>query len=83
MLDRYASRAGWRRVVLLGLTVLTTIVGGLLMAEILEPEGISAVEIAILVAFVPGFAMIASPRYWPQPMHTRCGIFGAPQLGQA
>ena len=34
---------------------------------------------------VPGdfFAITVSPLYWPQAMHTRCGIFGAPHAGQA
>ena len=29
------------------------------------------------------FAMIVSPRYWPQLMHTRCAMRGAPQFEQA
>ncbi|MGE0424154.1 MAG: glucans biosynthesis glucosyltransferase MdoH [Reyranellaceae bacterium] len=62
-LDRYATRAGWRRVLILGSTALTTVVGTMLMAEILEPGGISLVEIALLLAFVPGFAMI-SLSFW-------------------
>lgn len=63
ILDRYATRAGWRRVLLLGLTVATTIIGTLLMAEILEPGGISLIESAILAAFLPGFAMV-SLSFW-------------------
>lgn len=63
ILDRYATRAGWRRVLMLGLTVVTTIVGTLLMAEILEPGGISLIESAILAAFLPGFAMV-SLSFW-------------------
>ncbi|MBV9835373.1 MAG: glucans biosynthesis glucosyltransferase MdoH [Alphaproteobacteria bacterium] len=62
-LDRYATRAGWRRVLILGLTVLTTIIGTLLMAEILEPGGISAIEVGVLAAFVPGFTMV-SLSFW-------------------
>jgi membrane glycosyltransferase len=62
-LDRYATRAGWRRVLMLGLTVLTTVIGGLLMAEILEPGGISLIEMAVVAAFVPGFAMV-SLSFW-------------------
>jgi membrane glycosyltransferase len=58
-LDRYAPHAWWRRILILGLTLATTALGGLLMAEILNPQGISWAEIAVLVAFVPGFAMIA------------------------
>jgi membrane glycosyltransferase len=62
-LDRYATRAGWRRVLILGLTVLTTIIGVMLMAEILAPGGISWIEVAVLAAFVPGFAMV-SLSFW-------------------
>src|SRR5262245_15117928 len=62
-LDRYATHAGWRRVLVLGLTILTTIVGVLLMAEILEPGGLSWVEVGVLAAFVPGFAM-GSLSFW-------------------
>jgi len=62
-LDRHASRAGWRRVLVLGLTVLTTVIGTLLMAEILEPGEISAIEVAVLIAFAPGFAMV-SLSFW-------------------
>lgn len=63
VLDRHAARATWRRVLLLGLTVLTTVVGTRLMAEILEPGGTSLVEWAIVAAFVPGFAMV-SLSFW-------------------
>lgn len=62
-LDRYATGIGWRRVLVLGLTALTTIVGALLMAEILKPGGLSLIEIGVLLAFAPGFAMV-SLSFW-------------------
>ncbi|MBX3498027.1 MAG: glucans biosynthesis glucosyltransferase MdoH [Alphaproteobacteria bacterium] len=62
-LDRYATDVDWRRVLVLGLTALTTMVGVLLMAEILGPGGISLIEIGVLAAFTPGFAMV-SLSFW-------------------
>jgi membrane glycosyltransferase len=62
-LDRHAPRAGWRRFLMLGLATLTTLTGTQLMTEILEPGGISVIEMAVLIAFAPGFAMV-SLSFW-------------------
>ncbi|MBV8392981.1 MAG: glucans biosynthesis glucosyltransferase MdoH [Alphaproteobacteria bacterium] len=67
-LDRYAGRAGWRRVLLLALVVVTSAYGTWLMVPVVSARGPFALQIVFLAAFVLLFAW-AAISFWS-------GVFG-------
>ena len=58
-LDRYAQRAGWRRLLLAVLVIATAAFGAFLMWKVLAANGVKAAEVVFLAIFVVLFAWTA------------------------